>query len=222
MLSIPRDLYVNVPGYAQQRINAAYVLGELEGAGRGNMLAIQTVEENLGVAVQRTVRVNFQGFVAIIDAAGGVTINVETPIIDYEYPTPDYGTMVVAFDAGEQHMDGERALQYARIRHGSTDMARSRRQQQVIQAFIQQIISPVNWLRLPSIYRAFVAHVETDLILLDVLRLGPAVLWVGPDHIDHRVFDDSMATSATTGSGASVLEPNWPAIEEAVSEMFYP
>jgi hypothetical protein len=79
MLSIPRDLYVDVPGYGKQRINAAHILGESAAAGSGPQLAAQTVANNFGVPVHRTVRLNFEAFVAIIDAAGGVTICADPP-----------------------------------------------------------------------------------------------------------------------------------------------
>ena len=221
MLSIPRDLYVEVPGYGLQRINAAHVLAESVSPGSGPLLVAQTIEYNFGVPVHRTMRLDFQAFVAIVDAAGGVTINVERPIIDYEYPTADYGTTVVEFQPGVQHMDGERALQYARIRHGSSDFERARRQQQVMVALIRQLLMPENWRRWPDVYRAFVQHVETDLTLLDVAAIAPTVLWVGPEGIDRRVIDREMAIGVTTASGASVLEPQWERINPLLDEMFH-
>jgi len=220
MLSIPRDLYVDIPGYASNRINAAHVLGELEEEGRGPEKVIETVEANFGVPVHRYVRLNFEGFVAIVDAAGGVTVDVEKPFVDTAYPTPDYGTMTVEFEAGRQHMDGERALQYARSRHASTDYDRSARQKQVIAALIKRLINPLNWWRLPGVFLAYTQHVDTNLTVVDAVALAPAVLWVGPDGIDQRTFEPGMMTGRTTEAGASVLEPSWPAINAVIEEMF--
>lgn len=220
MLSIPRDLWVEVPGYGANRINSAHIMGENEYEGGGLDLAVQTIEQNFRVPVHRTVRLNFEAFVAIVDAAGGVTIDVPESFIDYEYPTPDYGTMVVEFEAGEQHMDGERALQYARIRHGSSDFARAARQQQVISALVRQLVAPRNWWRLPAVYLAFQQNVETDLTLIDAVLLGPAMLWVGPDGIDRQVISQAMAPS-TNIEGADVLTPLWDAINPLLDTMFH-
>jgi LCP family protein required for cell wall assembly len=220
MLSIPRDLYVNIPGYGESRINAAHIFGESEYPGGGRDLAVRTVEENFGVDIHRTARLNFEAFVALVDAAGGVTIDVPNPISDDTYPTPDYGTMVVEFDAGTQHMDGQRALQYARIRHGSSDFQRAERQQQVIAALARQLAAPRNWWRLPNVYLAFTQNVETDLTILDLAMMAPALVWVGPEGIDRQVIDQEMAVSTTLDNGASVLAPQWGLINPLVDRMF--
>ena len=220
MMSIPRDLYLNIPGYGDNRINAAHILGESAQPGGGLVLAEQTVEQNFGVPVHRTVRLNFEAFIAIIDAAGGVTIDVPNSFTDFTYPTPDYGTMVVSFEAGEQTMDGERALQYARIRHGASDFERVERQQQVIEALAAQLVNPANWWRLPGVYLAFAEHVETNLTVFDAALLAPAVLWVGPSNIDRHALDRGMAVGTVLNSGASVLQPQWDLINRLVQEMF--
>jgi LCP family protein required for cell wall assembly len=93
LLSIPRDLYVDVPGYGPNRINTAHFWGEIEIEGGGPPLAMQTVAQNLGVPVHHYARVDFDGFRAIVDAVGGVEVIVEQPIVDDAYPTADYGTI---------------------------------------------------------------------------------------------------------------------------------
>lgn len=220
MLSIPRDLYVEIPGYGLERINAAHVLGENVRRGGGPELAAETIEQDFQVRVHRTLRVNFRGFVAIVDAAGGITVDVKNHIIDYEYPTEDYGTMVVEFQPGVQHMDGGQALEYARIRHDSSDIFRIERQQQVIAALARQLVWPGNWWRLPDVYLAFVQNVDTNLNILDVAMLAPTLLWVGPDGIDHRVLDNTYVTGTVTETGASVLLPQWDKIQPLLDEMF--
>jgi serine protease Do/serine protease DegQ len=132
MLSIPRDLYVMLPWGYQGRVNTAHVFAENDEAGTGPAYAMETVRSNFGVNVDRYVRIDLAGFVRIVDAMGGVDMDIPKPLIDYEYPTYDYGTRVVEFQAGQQHLDGEAALAYARIRHGSSDFQRAERQQLVI------------------------------------------------------------------------------------------
>ncbi|MGF1504634.1 MAG: LCP family protein [Anaerolineae bacterium] len=218
MLSIPRDLYVNVPGYGYNRINTAHVFGESTGAGNGPVLAAQTVSNAFGISVHRTVRLNYDGFVAIIDAAGGIRVDVPTYIIDYEYPTNDYGTTVIEFQPGPQTMNGERALQYARTRHGSSDFDRAARQQQIVVAFVRKMANPLNWPRIPAVYSAVAQNVDTNLTVFDALALGPAVLMSG--NIEQEVLDRTYVRGTMTSTGASVQEPNWVAINPLIDRMF--
>ena len=220
MLSLPRDLWINIPGYGEQRINAAHVFAELDSPGTGPARAMQTVEEDFGVPVDGYMRINFEGFVEIVDAAGGVTVDVERYFIDYEYPTANYGIMTVEFQPGTQHMDGERALQYARSRHGTGDNDRAARQQQIITALTKKMLNPVNWWRLPGVYAAFVRNVRTDLTIIDAVALAPAVILTGPDNFDRRVFDATMYVGTTLNSGAQVRLPIWEGIGPVIDEMF--
>jgi LCP family protein required for cell wall assembly len=126
LLSIPRDLYVEIPGRGTSRINTAHFWGESQAAGNGPLLAMATVEHNFGVPIHHYVRVDFEGFRAVVDAVGGIDIVVEEPIVDDAYPSEDYGTIRIEIPAGPQHMDGETALRYARSRHSSSDFDRAR------------------------------------------------------------------------------------------------
>jgi LCP family protein required for cell wall assembly len=149
LLSIPRDSLVDIPGFGANKINAAYSLGannaaELYGpdAGvhdAGMALAAQTVSGFLGIPIDYVAQVNFDGFARVIDALGGVTIDVPARLVDEEYPTEDFGVMRIEFEAGIQKMDGERALIYARTRHADSDFGRSERQQQVIHAMVDEL-----------------------------------------------------------------------------------
>jgi LCP family protein required for cell wall assembly len=156
LLSIPRDTEVSVADVGPTKINVAYGQGyaraeELYGAGTtpqegGMALAADTVEEFLqlrqrGMSVDFTATVNFAGFAGVIDALGGVTVDVPRYIRDDEYPTPDFGTMTVEFQPGPQRMDGATALIYARTRHADSDFGRAERQQQVIRAILQEFQS---------------------------------------------------------------------------------
>jgi LCP family protein required for cell wall assembly len=149
MLSIPRDSVVNIPHLGQAKINAAYAYGytnaaAIYGTGTeadagGGALAAETVEQFLGVEVDYIAQVDFRGFEQLVDAIGGVLVDVERPLLDAEYPTEDYGVERVYIPAGLQVMSGRSALIYARSRHLSTDFDRGRRQQQVLRALLEQV-----------------------------------------------------------------------------------
>jgi polyisoprenyl-teichoic acid--peptidoglycan teichoic acid transferase len=149
MLSIPRDSVVNVPHLGQAKINTAYAYGyinaaEIYGAGTdpdagGGALVAETVEKFLKVSVDYIAQVDFRGFERVVDSIGGVVVDVPAPLLDAEYPTDDYGVERVYIPAGLQVLDGRAALIYARSRHSSTDFDRSKRQQMVLRALLEQV-----------------------------------------------------------------------------------
>jgi LCP family protein required for cell wall assembly len=220
MLSIPRDLYLTMPGGFLDRINDAYVYAEIDTPASGPAAAMQTVRTNFGVDVQRYMQVDLAGFVNIVDALGGIDLNVPQAIFDDAYPTYNYGTTTVSFAAGPQQMDGEQALAYARIRHGSSDLQRAERQQRVIQALFARLLRPAAWVRLPIILGALRISLATDLSPVDVLRLAPTLLRVGPANIEHVVIEGDMVEPYTTAGGADVLLPVWARINPVLLRMF--
>jgi LCP family protein required for cell wall assembly len=222
LLSIPRDLYVDIPGYATNRINTAHFWGENEAEGQGTVLAKQTVAQNFGIPVQRFLRVDFDGFRAVIDAVGGIEIEVDDPVVDHAYPTEDYGEITIEIPAGLQHMDGETALQYARSRHGSSDFDRTKRQQQIIVALAGRLLETSSWPRLPAAYQAFVRHVDTDLRIWELVLTAITLLRVGPDGIEHHTIDREMVSPWTTPTGGAVLLPDWERIAPVVQNLFTP
>ncbi|MBC8078297.1 MAG: LCP family protein [Chloroflexales bacterium] len=140
ILSFPRDLWVTYPGYGQGRINAAYATGEKKiRPGAGATLAKATVSKLTGLPIHHFVLVNFAGFKTLIDKLGGISVDVPKAIDDPAFPTDNYGTIAVHFNAGQQLMDGERALVYARTRHADSDFGRNQRQQQVLLAIFDKV-----------------------------------------------------------------------------------
>jgi LCP family protein required for cell wall assembly len=147
MMSIPRDFHVqiNPEVYWFNRINAVYPTYEAKGESEGLPRLQEIVTEITGKEIQYYAMINFKGFVELIDSLGGINVNVENSFTDYRFPTePGYKT--VSFEAGPQHMDGQTALEYARSRHSldnneGSDFARAKRQQKVIEAVIDKIIS---------------------------------------------------------------------------------
>jgi polyisoprenyl-teichoic acid--peptidoglycan teichoic acid transferase len=175
-LSIPRDLRVEIPGRGADKVNAAYAYG-------GPALAVDTVEALTGLDVNHVVVVNFASFPAVIDALGGVTINVPRRMISNRFECP-YATLARCsrwqgwrFAAGPQRMNGRRALIYARIRTNrldprESDFTRVRRQQQVLQAIQNEAFSLGTFLRMPFDGDELARPLATDLSAGELLQLG--------------------------------------------------
>ncbi len=174
LLSIPRDLFIEVPGFGSQRINTINLLAEQQQRGTGPRLAAEALSQDFGVRLDRYVRLDFNGFVSLVDAVGGLTVDVEHSIADDSYPTEDGGTEYVKFDVGVQQMDGNRALIYARTRHGDDDYHRAERQQQVISALFAKLVNPIRW---PAALAVIRSSIDTDLTLFDMYKVVvPALL----------------------------------------------
>lgn len=188
LLSIPRDVFVRVPGYGEQRINTINVLGEQDAVGGGPDLVKASLAESFGIGVDHYVRLNFEGFASLIDAVGGVTIDVPKLIVDYAFPTAGGGTTTIRFEPGRQHMNGEEALQYARTRHQDDDYRRTERQQQVLDALVKKLADPRYVIYWPAALSAIQSNMDTDLSILEMLRLGPG-LFLGWPGSDRRVLE---------------------------------
>ncbi len=224
MLSIPRDLWTTIPGYGEGRINTAHYLGDLHDyPGGGPALAKKTVWYALGVPVHYYVRVNFAGFEQLVDAIGGLIVEVPEEIYDTQYPTEDYGTTVLHIPAGVQHMDGKTALQYARTRHGSNDYARMERQQQILLAARDKVMSlDIPLSRIPTILELVGSSVQTDLTLEDMFALAEAARSIDPANIRSGVIDGSMTTTVVTPQGWMVEVADWDQVHALVNELFPP
>jgi len=212
VLSIPRDLWVPIPGYSDGRINTAHFLGDLYNyPGGGPALAAETVEYNLGIPIDYTVRVNFQAFVAMVDQIGGIDVYVETPIDDPLYPDYSYGYDPLHIEAGWHHFDGEMALKYARTRHANSDFDRARRQQQVMMAILDRVTSyellPELARTAPELYKTLSSSVLTDMALDQLLALGNLAIDVDREAIRFGVIDQTCTQPWMTPEGAQVLVP---------------
>jgi LCP family protein required for cell wall assembly len=199
LLSIPRDSVVAIPHVGQAKINAAYTSGYLGAAAiygegtppdaGGAALAAETVEAFLGVPVDYTAQIDFNGFAAVVDSVGGVVVDVPAPLLDAEYPTDDYGVERIYIPAGLQVLDGRAALVYARSRHLSTDFDRSRRQQIVLRALLEQVRARgvlENVATLPQWAAMLEQNIRTTLPIGDLGAInGLAALasQIGPDRI---------------------------------------
>jgi LCP family protein required for cell wall assembly len=213
MLSIPRDLWVEIPGYGLDRINTAYVYGDLNQVpGGGPALAKKTVQYNLGEPIHYYLRVNFAAFQQVIDAIGGVDIYVEREIDDPLYPDMNYGYDPLRIPAGWQHMDGTLALKYARTRHGSSDFERMHRQQQLMLAVRDKVANlsllPKLLPRAHDLAQTLGNSIQTDLTLDQLLRLAQLGSEIERARIRTASIDETMTSSWTTPQGAMVLVPD--------------
>jgi len=190
LLSIPRDTQVELKDVGISKINAAFGQGyalatEMYGPKAtpvqgGMAFSAQTVEQFLGLPdrglrVDYTLQISFTGFEGLIDALGGLMIDVPTQIIDEEYPTEDFGTRRIEFQPGLQRMNGEQALIYARTRHADSDFERSLRQQQVFQAVTKELRAKGllgQLATLPKILESFKGKKGQNPPLLTTLPIG--------------------------------------------------
>lgn len=229
VLSIPRDLWVPIPDHLNGRINTAYYLGDAHAyPGGGPALAMETVRQNLGIAIQHYVRVDFQGFVTLVDLIGGIDVNVERTIDDPNYPFwgPDgeeiYGQLYI--EAGPQHFDGDMALKYARTRYNTGDIDRARRQQQIVFAVLKRVtdlrLLPELLNNAPEIYTTLQASVHTDMSLDVIVKLAQQALQVDRANIRFRVIDYTCVRPWTTPNGGQVLLPLWDKIRPLRDEVF--
>jgi LCP family protein required for cell wall assembly len=212
LLSIPRDLYVYIPGYHVDRINVADAHG-------GADTVILTVLYNLGIPIQHWTRVRFEGFIAIVDALGGIDVEITREIYD------ECDEVQWHFTPGVQHMDGFTALCYARLRKTTNDFDRLRRQQLVVQAVFNRLLSLNALTRAPELFSAYSRYVETDVSITDLLPLIPLATTIAGDssRVQRFAIDHTMAKSwSVPTSGASVLLPDYAAIQAMLQAAFAP
>ena len=218
MLSIPRDLFVDIPGYGLNRINSAYVFG-------GPDLSVNTVQYNLGVRVNYYLLIEFNVFVTMINQIGGVDVDNPTAIYDASYPTYDFGTQVFSLPAGMQHLDGETALKYARTRHGNSDFDRAERQQQIIMAVRDKVLNlnmlPTLIQNAPSTYATLRDDIDTDLTVDQMISLATLAKDIPRDNIRSGVIDSNYTMDYTTPEGAQVEIPNRANIGELLAYIFW-
>jgi polyisoprenyl-teichoic acid--peptidoglycan teichoic acid transferase len=213
LLSLPRDLWVEIPGYGYARLNAAHVWGIIYNAPAGGVgLARQTVSNLLGIPIDYTMQINFQGFIGAIDALGGVTVDVPKELYDDQFPTMDYGYTVAHFLPGPQQMDGTTALMYSRIRHPDSDFERMRRQQAVVVAVMARIReqNPLQSLKsLEDVTAALRAYVQTDLPEDRMIGLAWALRDFSPEHVERYVLDEhSISFGVGDDRWAEVADPS--------------
>ncbi len=221
VLSIPRDLYVYVPGYGYWKINAAYPIGDLpqnrKRTGGGIGLLILTLRQNFGISgIDEYAMINFKGFVKGINALGGIDVKVPRKLVDPDYPV-GWKTKRIVFEPGWQHMNGERALEYARTRHPDSDFGRMKRQQQVLLAVKHKAKNPAIILKAPELLRIVGDNLQTSLSFGEQLRLGRWMAAVPNKNIHFYTIEGPVGT---TQDGQSVVWPEWREINPILKKVF--
>lgn len=220
MLSVPRDLWVPIPGFGSNRINTAYRMGEVSEypGGGGPALAVETVEYNLGIPIDYYLTVNYDAFIQVIDVIGGIELEVPETINHPEYPDRCYGYDPFYLSAGHHLMDGETALKYARTRATKgADFDRAMRQQTVLMAAWDQVLKQnVSLLkRAPEMWVALQENVTTNMTYQEALGLGLLALEIPPGNIHRAAIDQDYVQDWTVQGGARVLVP----IRERISDL---
>jgi LCP family protein required for cell wall assembly len=223
MLSIPRDMWVNIPGFGYGRINTAYPLGEgskLPGGGAG--LVARTVEQFLGIPIHYYGQVDFMTFVHLVNHLGGIEVEVHQKVtVDPLGPGPDNRVI----PRGLKRMDGMIALAYARARGTEGgDVDRAKRQQAVILAMRNKALDPANFpnllARAPQIYQDLQAGINTNMSFDDAIKLAVFLQQVDLSSIKRGVIDYSMVLLETTEDGQQIFKPIPDKIRELRDDIF--
>lgn len=229
LISIPRDLWVYIPEWGNNRINTAYQRGISVGyPGGGPGLLKDTILYNLGIRIDHTALVEFDGFRQIVDALGGVDVPVSCAYTDWRLIDPSYNPEIEAnwhlytTGPGLVHMDGDLALWYARSRQRSSDFDRGRRQQEVLRALFTQALKADTLSRIPELYNSLRNTVETDLGLGDILSLAVYAPKMTNADIRSYYIRPPYVSSWITEGGAYVLLPNEDLLQQLLTEALSP
>ncbi|MHB8627699.1 MAG: LCP family protein [Aggregatilineales bacterium] len=228
MLSVPRDIYMQIPGYAVDRINTAEGTGELNDyPGGGGALAVKTVESLLGVPIQHYFVLNFDVFDAVIDAIGPIRVCPPTAIHDANYPDGSYGIITVDFPAGCQDLDSTKLLEYSRVRHNAgDDFGRAARQQEVVRAVKEKVLSLGGISALLSkavpLWDTLKTSVKTDMTFDQMSQLAQIGLTIPQTNVSSVVLTDKggYLLPSTTPDGQQVLSPIYEKVHGLVEQMF--
>ncbi len=240
MISVPRDIWSDT---LKDRVNSAYHYGEVKRKGGGIVLSKAIISDMVGLPIQHTLVFNFLGFEKIIDLVGGITINVPVAFIDSEFPIVGKENDMcsgdetfacryepLTFQAGVQHMDGSRALQYVRSRHAvgeeGTDFARGKRQQEVLLAMKQRLTSKDVLMKpslILSLYKAFDDASDTDMNIGQLMTVGKLFVGIGEGKSKQLSIEDQLYVPPQSWYGRYVLLPkeSFDAIHEFVKSKLH-
>jgi LCP family protein required for cell wall assembly len=210
LLHVPRDLWVQIPGYGEERINTAYTWAELEEKGTGPERMKQTIYQNIGIPIHYYIEMDFQGFINIIDALGGVQVDVSCPL-------PEIG-----LEPGVYHLDGAHVMQYVHRRDSSDDFDRGNRQSQILMALWDQALTPGIVTKLPQLWLAMGDNFKTDLPLDQVMSLAYMALQITPQQIRRGAIDYRHVEDWVTPGGAMVLRAPQDKINAFLEEFYAP
>lgn len=226
MLHIPRDFHLTPAGTGDFiRVNTLLLEGEDIAESYGPYYAMETVQYNLGMYVDRYVAFDFEAFISIIDAMGGVEITVEYPIYDPEYPDMNYGFDPLVLEPGTYTFDGETALAYARTRHGDNDFQRGLRQLQVIEAVYERLQDDGVLLSLipqaQTLFGDLQNNIYTDLEIPDIIQLAQFATSIPRENIaSNTLGDEGYYITYATADGRNVFIPDRATITDLLTNTF--
>ncbi len=233
LISIPRDLGVHIGTRGIYKVNHASAFGETEKAGWGGAYATEIISKTFDTPIPYYVRLDFTAFEEIIDEVGGIRVDVPKAFTDYQYPGPKNSYQTVTFKQGPQTMDGATALKYARSRHGNngegSDFARARRQQQILVALKEKVLSfgtLTNPLRIKKIMDALEKNMATNMNFDEILEFVKMGRELDTTNIKNLVLDDSpngFLVNASAPGGAFILSPktgSFSDINQAIASIF--
>ncbi len=236
-ITIPRDIWSDT---LKDRVNSAYHYGETKKAAGGLLLSKVIAEDVIGLPIQYSLLLDFSGFKEIIDVLGGIDVNVSVAFTDTEYPIAGkekttcpgdptnrcvYET--IHFDAGLQHMDGERALKYVRSRHAEgsegSDFARGRRQQEILIALKDTIVHPTKWFTFDRVNRLQAVinrATDTDMNIAQLVTIAKRIAAVEDSQIRKISFEEMLYNPPSYIYGRYVLVPkeDWKSVHEFILE----
>lgn len=205
LLSIPRDLYVYIPGWGMDRINTAE-LHQTQTNQTNHRLGLlaETIEYNLGLRIDHIARIDFEGFEAVVDLFGGVTVPIDCPVSGYQ-PVGDGSWEPFTLEPGLRILDGNMSLWYVRQRMDSSDFDRNRRQQIVLRALWRKVVTSNLAAQLPELWGALSQFVETDVTLDQALLYIPLLTNLNASKIESHFLGLDEVNLGQSPSGASVL-----------------
>jgi LCP family protein required for cell wall assembly len=220
LVSIPRDLYVDIPDAAPDRINTVYNVARRAKKAPLPFLA-RVVTDTLALPIEHALAIDLGVFERGIDALGGVDVEVPCPILDrfLDARAPD-GRRTLDVTEGKQRMDGATAAMYVRSRHGRSDWDRARRQQAVLLGLRHELETFGGLSRVPALWDAFETSVQTDLRRIELFGLARRALGIEPTHLHGLVLGAEQMHGERTSDGRAVLIPDREAIERALGGLF--
>ena len=219
LISIPRDIAIEVPQHGLDRINTVYSMAQSHGE-NGLAALKQAVGDLLALPIQHAILVDLGVFEQLIDNLGGVSVNVPCPIIDdFVDPRTPVGRRVLDVKAGEQRMSGVTAAMYVRSRHGRSDFSRARRQQAVLNAIHRELLSLGNLNHLPEVLTTVESHVSTDLKRYQLLDLARRAIGMRVELV-HAIVLSENECEPLLDRGRAMLAPRLDAIDLAISKLF--
>ena len=212
VISFPRDIYIDeIPNHKPNKINVIDYLGETDAPGRGGPdLLASILEEKTGVPIDYFLRFDFEGFKKVVDALGGVEIEVECRVYEY-LPEEDINLYL---EPGTHRLGGKMALGYVRARNQGGDLERARRQQRVVWAVRHQLLTEDQLSNVPALYAALKDSVQTDINFVDAIRFARFALGLSEDGIHGMVISPPDMVKSGWRGGMSVFVADWPLIAE--------